>query len=263
MKESKYINTLFSEQEEIEAGLLKDLTLEPPYNLHEAVMRNIKTKENKLIRRFNFKKYLSVAAAIVIFVAGAGRMVYVGLEKEKEVNIVAQQEVNKEINTAKDNNDLAVALDNSNTKIQNNTNNTTQTKKETTKATKNTVKQNTEKPKKSIEKSDVDSNTTKVAVAQNNNISSTAEHNNNVLNTLSQGNITYSYELYYSERDINLLDYLKSNSQVISSELYSFTPEKFEEFKQYVDNNKLELKSLQISQQDSQQNEIVIRLIKK
>lgn len=266
MKEKIYIENILNGDEDFEGGLLSNLNVDPPKNVHDIVMRNIRTKETKLMKRFNFKKYLSVAAAIVIFVSGVGRVAYVGLQKDKEVNITAQNEVKQETEIQTEDNKLAVAFENTQQEKQSNniqTNAKDTGKKTNQVATTKEVKTNEVQQRKSSEtKEQSETTKTTVAIAQQDNANSTSQHKENVLNTLSQGNISYEYEIYYSNEDIALIDYLNTNALKISDELFSFNLEQFEEFKKYVEENNIELKSININQ-DKDAIEIVIRLIKK
>jgi hypothetical protein len=88
MKEKEYINKLFHDEDDMEGGLLANLEISIPKEVHKNIVKSIK-QNNNVLRSYRFKSFVPLAAAILAFVLCLSSISDIMLfKKQKQNNII-------------------------------------------------------------------------------------------------------------------------------------------------------------------------------
>lgn len=259
MNEQKYISNLLNDEKDFEGGLLRNLEIKPPQNMHEMVMNKVRISDRRYRNKLLFRRYVSAAAAVFIFAIGIGTYFNSNISKESEIKVVSEinnkkEKVNIE-NIIAENEMTDEQVEN---KAKDNKVNVENTNKQIKPALKKNVK-NSKIDNKENEVKDIHSEDALV-VASSDKYDSKANANN-LQTSLKSTALVYNYEVICSKENTQIVEYLSSNAVKISEEIYSINKDKFEELKALLINNGLELKT--INEVPNDVNEINIKLVLK
>ncbi|QCX32509.1 hypothetical protein FDN13_01675 [Caloramator sp. E03] len=162
MKYHEYVNKIKQKEYDIEAGMLSQLEIEVPDELHGSIMKTIR---NEKVRRRNlwYKTFSSIAAAILVFIISITGIKDTLKSPQKSENETVKSNIELNVSNSEIKDDSShiktnniVAKENSNAtslvseKQNNTTSNRAKTSKKTTKTTKTLIALDNKKVEKSV-----------------------------------------------------------------------------------------------------------------